>query len=154
MLGETGLRVEPALRSTVSGTCVGLVEALRQAQDWLERGVCDRCIVGAVDSLVDTTVLAPLDLLGLLKTVARPVGMLPGEAAAFHVLGRVPSGAQPPAATHVRVGVPVTATGIGPSPPAPATRQPRGNTGDGDLPDRRGDVRRSLRWRLGAEPQR
>ena len=111
-LGETGLRVEPALRSTFLGTCVGLVEALRQAQDWLERGACDRCIVGAVDSLVDANVLAPLSLLGLLKTVARPVGMLPGEAAAFHVLRRAPSGAQPPADVRALVGVPMAATGL------------------------------------------
>ena len=111
VLGETGLRVEPALRSTFLGTCVGLVEALRQAQDWLERGACDRCIVGAVDSLVEANVLAPLSLLGLLKTVARPVGMLPGEAAAFHVLRRAPSGAQPPADVRALVGVPMAATG-------------------------------------------
>jgi 3-oxoacyl-(acyl-carrier-protein) synthase len=86
VLKRSGLRAVPALTATLRGTCVGIVSALEKAQEWLRAGACDRCIVGAVDSLVDANVLDVLDRLGLLRTLGRAVGILPGEAASFHAL--------------------------------------------------------------------
>jgi 3-oxoacyl-[acyl-carrier-protein] synthase-1 len=86
LLRRADLRVEPPLRATLRSTSVGLVAALLKAHEWLRSGACDRCVVGAVDSLVDPDVLGRLLDLGLLKTPARPIGMIPGEAAVFHLL--------------------------------------------------------------------
>ena len=64
----------------------GLLQALREATLRLQDGRLDRCIVGAVDSLVEPRVVEALAQLGLLRTPANPVGVFPGEAAAFVVL--------------------------------------------------------------------
>ncbi len=83
---RSALSVEPSLRATIRSTCVGLVPALVQAQEWLSSRACDRCVIGAVDSLVDPSTLEALLDLRMVKTAAIPVGMIPGEAAAFFVL--------------------------------------------------------------------
>jgi 3-oxoacyl-[acyl-carrier-protein] synthase-1 len=78
-----GLRMEPAAKVTLRATAVGLAPAVRKAIEWMQAGVCDRCIIGAVDSLVEASTLGALADLGLLKTPTHPVGMIPGEAAVF-----------------------------------------------------------------------
>jgi 3-oxoacyl-[acyl-carrier-protein] synthase-1 len=70
----------------------GFVDALMAAQRALSMGKVDRCIVGAVDSLLDGDRIDALQYLGLLHSPENPVGTLPGEAAAFLVL-ETPTGA-------------------------------------------------------------
>ncbi|MBN2576206.1 MAG: hypothetical protein JXP73_16720 [Deltaproteobacteria bacterium] len=83
LVTRLGIVVDTKLRITLAASSVGLVSALRQADAWLTRRECDRCIVGGIDSLVDPAVLAAIEGLGLLKTPNRAAGMLPGEAACF-----------------------------------------------------------------------
>lgn len=61
----------------------GAVSALVAARDTLASGRVSRCVVGGIDSLVDPFWLAVCDEIGVLKTPLRPVGFMPGEAAAF-----------------------------------------------------------------------
>ncbi|HEY4184301.1 MAG TPA: hypothetical protein VGP07_04495 [Polyangia bacterium] len=86
LVKRVGLEVAPQFRVTLAATTTGLVPALRQAEEWLSLNVCDRCIVGAIDSLIDPPTLAALDDLGLLRTPNRAVGISPGEAACFLAL--------------------------------------------------------------------
>ncbi|AKQ63615.1 hypothetical protein A176_000527 [Myxococcus hansupus] len=61
----------------------GFLLALQAAHRQLDAGEVDSCIIGGVDSLVEPRLVEALDQLRLLKTPGNPVGMLPGEAAAF-----------------------------------------------------------------------
>lgn len=90
LVAHSGLDVAPHLRVTIPAGAVGVVAALRQAEDWLVRRECDCCIVGGVDSLIDPAILAAIDGLGLLRVPNRAVGMFPGEAACFLLLMRAP----------------------------------------------------------------
>jgi len=67
-------------------TMVDFARALADALDALKRRELDRCVVGAVDSLVDPVVVQALDNLLLLKNEEQPARMMPGEAAAFLVV--------------------------------------------------------------------
>ncbi|RJS22587.1 hypothetical protein DRW03_14885 [Corallococcus sp. H22C18031201] len=78
-------RMPPAIQRTLFGDA-GLFEALRDSAELLRTHQVDRCIIGALDSLVEPQVAWSLDQLGLLKGPEHPVGVLPGEAAAFAVL--------------------------------------------------------------------
>ncbi|WIG92969.1 hypothetical protein [Myxococcus sp. SDU36] len=78
-------RAPPPLQRLYFGEA-GLIDALKDATACLRANQVDRCIIGAVDSLVDPQVTWALDQLGLLKGPERPTGVLPGEAAAFAVL--------------------------------------------------------------------
>ncbi|RKG86906.1 hypothetical protein D7V88_17015 [Corallococcus terminator] len=82
-----GVRAAPGEHRVLFGES-GLLQALKAAVLQLETDRLDRCIVGAVDSLVEPQVVAALGQLGLLRTPANPVGILPGEAAAFVMLER------------------------------------------------------------------
>jgi 3-oxoacyl-(acyl-carrier-protein) synthase len=88
LVRAAGLDIVPALQATLTSTAIGFVAALRQAKIWLDRGACERCIVGGVDSLVVPASLMALDGLGLLRTPDRSVGILPGEGACFIVVER------------------------------------------------------------------
>jgi 3-oxoacyl-[acyl-carrier-protein] synthase-1 len=61
----------------------GVVSTLAQAGELLEEGRVSRCIVGGVDSLLEPQWLHAYEELGVLKTPVRPIGLMPGEAAAF-----------------------------------------------------------------------
>jgi hypothetical protein len=61
----------------------GFIMALQAANEALERGRLDRCIVGGIDSLVDRPLLEALKHLNRLKAPSQPVGIVPGECAAF-----------------------------------------------------------------------
>jgi len=67
-------------------TAVDFARALADALDGLKRREFDRCVVGAIDSLVDPAVVEALDDLLLLKNEELPARMMPGEAAAFLVV--------------------------------------------------------------------
>lgn len=64
----------------------GLVLALRAARRLLQERRVERCIVGCIDSRVDPEVLAALGELGVLKMPGHPVGLMPGEGAAFFLV--------------------------------------------------------------------
>ncbi len=87
LLGTVGMAGRPRFQQLLFGE-VGFVQGLQLAMKELEMGRLERCIVGGVDSLVETETLEALHALGLLKGPSNPVGFLPGEAAAFVLLER------------------------------------------------------------------
>jgi len=64
----------------------GAVAALAEAMKDLQSRRVGRAIVGGVDSLVEPGALAHYHALGRLKREDRPVGLMPGEAAAFFLV--------------------------------------------------------------------
>jgi 3-oxoacyl-[acyl-carrier-protein] synthase-1 len=58
------------------------------ARELLASGEVDACIVGGVDSLLESTDLQRLSAAGRLHEAANPQGVVPGEGAAFVVLQR------------------------------------------------------------------
>lgn len=78
-----GLRVEERLTRFYWSGSTGLIEASEEASRLLERQETDRCILGGVDSLIDAEMLRAFAALGVLKTAQKPMGFMPGEAAAF-----------------------------------------------------------------------
>lgn len=64
----------------------GFHRAVAQAARDLRAGEVRRCLVGAVDSLLDADGLAELEEAGRLKTPSDPAGLQPGEAAGFVLL--------------------------------------------------------------------
>lgn len=62
--------------------------ALAEALTGFERGAYERCVVGAVDSLVSEDTLAALSADNLLKTPENEYGFIPGEGAVLLVLER------------------------------------------------------------------
>ncbi|MFY0564526.1 hypothetical protein ACN28E_11795 [Archangium lansingense] len=61
----------------------GVLVGLQRAAALLEGGKADVCLVGGVDSYLDVPTLEWLDATRRLKTPQRPVGLMPGEGAAF-----------------------------------------------------------------------
>lgn len=82
---------EPVLKFAATTGNTGVAEAISKAASDLWRGDVDIAIVGGADSLLDENTLEWLEQTGRLKTQDMPVGMQPGEAAAFHVLERLGS---------------------------------------------------------------
>lgn len=84
LLRRAGLAVvEKACKTLCAATAVGFIGALQQAEEWLDKRVCDRCVIGGLDSLLDPTTIDVLNRLHILKTPENPVGLIPGEAACF-----------------------------------------------------------------------
>ena len=81
-----GMRL-PAPRYFPAGSA-GALLALDVGMQRMQQGQCRRCVVGGVDSWLDTETLAELDRIRRLKTAEIPDGFLPGEAAAFVVIER------------------------------------------------------------------
>jgi hypothetical protein len=77
------LKVPDKARRIVTATGAAFVGALQVAEEWLAKGICERCLVGGLDSLLDPTTLQALEWLRLLKTPDRPAALMPGEAACF-----------------------------------------------------------------------
>lgn len=84
-----GWPVDPPLRFSTTSGHTGVAEALQRAMDDLQRGRVGAAVVGGVDSLLEEDVLMWLHNTGRLKRSGVPVGLLPGEAAAFCVLETV-----------------------------------------------------------------
>ena len=92
--GELGKRIErwcrikgAAARTQVfQGGHAAMIEALTAALGDLERGAVGAAVVGGVDSLVEPLTLRFLHAEGRLKTPDSPVGLVPGEGAAFLLL--------------------------------------------------------------------
>jgi len=67
------------------------INTIKQATDLLREKTIDRCIVGGIDSLTESTTVELLNELGLLHTPVNGQGFFPGEAAAFVLLERFES---------------------------------------------------------------
>ena len=78
--------MEPSEIRLLSTGHAGFLTALRQAMRDLAGGPLDVCVVGGVDSLLQTTYLDWLNQERKLKVADSPSGLIPGEGAAFVVL--------------------------------------------------------------------
>ena len=90
-----------------AGRAAGLL-ALAQAVDILQRSTVPCILIGGIDSYLDLERLAALDHAGRLKNGEIQDGFVPGEAAAFVLVGRPGFGAQAgvtPVAHVVGIGV-------------------------------------------------
>ncbi|OJH34182.1 TIGR02270 family protein [Cystobacter ferrugineus] len=85
------------------GDAPGFVTALRAAERALRSGAVERCIVGGIDSLVEPEWLDALERLRLLKTPNRPVGLMPGECAAFVLVEKANAAARRGAPVHAHI---------------------------------------------------
>jgi 3-oxoacyl-[acyl-carrier-protein] synthase-1 len=70
------------------GGNAGLAAAIEEAAALITSDQVDRCIVGAIDSRAEAGFLQAAARLRLLCTMDNPVGLIPGEAAAFLLLER------------------------------------------------------------------
>lgn len=103
----SGLPLAPARSRLVFDGATGFASALVAASDAVARGEVEQALVGGVDSLLDTETIEALAALGLLKAPDNPVGIMPGEAAAFLLVERRDRALRRGAAVHALVGVPV-----------------------------------------------
>jgi hypothetical protein len=109
----TRLELPTSPRALLWGDHHGFVVALQRAAQWLREQTVEACLVGAIDSLVEPETAGLLAELRLLKSAESPVGMMPGEAAAFCVLerratalrrgARIEAILEPPAITQERI---------------------------------------------------
>jgi 3-oxoacyl-[acyl-carrier-protein] synthase-1 len=86
MAADAGLPVAPDLRASYPAGQAGFALAVGSALQLLAQGRAAACIVGGVDTLCDDLAVDALAAQGRLKTGDNPVGLQPGEAAAFLVL--------------------------------------------------------------------
>lgn len=70
------------------GGNAGGATSLLDAIDRIRRGAVDRCLVGAIDARTDPPFLKAAAQLFQLRMSDNPVGLCPGEAAAFYLLER------------------------------------------------------------------
>lgn len=66
----------------------GIIAAVDTALVLLKKGMLERCIIGGIDSYLESQTLEVLNDLCLLKTAEHQDGFLPGEAAAFFMIER------------------------------------------------------------------
>ena len=100
-------RIErPRIRSTryVDTGSAGFLALLKEAEALLKDGRCTAVVAGVVDSLVSPEALAWLDEHDRLKTPEMPIGLTPGEAAAFVVLETESTAEKRKARIRARVG--------------------------------------------------
>jgi 3-oxoacyl-[acyl-carrier-protein] synthase-1 len=86
LVAMSGLAVPPNLRRDFPLGPTGFVSAIQSAIQAVSQREADVCVVGGVDSLCDDLALAALAAGGRIKTADNPVGLQPGEAAAFILL--------------------------------------------------------------------
>ncbi len=82
----SGVRVAPQARQAFPAGHAGFALALGAALDLLAQGRLAACIAGGVDTLCDDLAVDALAAQERLKSDANPVGLQPGEAAAFVLL--------------------------------------------------------------------
>jgi 3-oxoacyl-[acyl-carrier-protein] synthase-1 len=83
-----GLIKNTSLRFATYAGHTGFAEALAVAVRELQRNDVDLALVGGIDSLIDEPSLKWLKLTGRLKGEANPIGLEPGESAAFLAVER------------------------------------------------------------------
>ena len=81
-----GVDIKPTARQVYVEGAASMAAAVADAATALREGKRDACLVGGVDSLVDSSVVRFLYEAGRLKTPDDPCGLIPGEAAAFLLL--------------------------------------------------------------------
>jgi len=89
LVAISGLVVPPSLRREFPVGPTGFVSAIQAAIQAVSQREADVCIVGGVDTLCDDLAVAALAARGRIKTAENPVGLQPGEAAAFVLLESV-----------------------------------------------------------------
>ena len=80
------LRADAQSQRTSFEGRVGIANAIRDAQTQLENGRLDHVVVGAIDTFLTAERISTLIESGEIKTEDNPVGLVPGEAAAFILL--------------------------------------------------------------------
>jgi 3-oxoacyl-[acyl-carrier-protein] synthase-1 len=83
LVENSGLDVSQQHRSVVHGGHAGFAVCLDHAASLLQGGAVERCLIGGIDSRVDPPFVKAAAALNILKTSLNPVGLIPGEAAAF-----------------------------------------------------------------------
>ncbi len=86
LLRAAGISTSPAVQEVFFEDQAGIVTLLRTATELLRTGRVTRCLVGGVDSLLEPRWLEACNTLRILKTATHPVGLMPGEGAAFLLL--------------------------------------------------------------------
>lgn len=81
-----GLSSPPPVMSVTTSGHTGVAQCLDRAWRDLEANRLDVALVGGIDSLVEETTLEWLDTTQRLKSINTPVGVQPGEGAAFLLL--------------------------------------------------------------------
>lgn len=83
-----GLPIPPQNHGDAAWGHAGLAPVVRQAVHALRTGQWSRCLIGAIESLVEPDALEWLHEVRRLKSADKADGLLPGEAAAFLLLER------------------------------------------------------------------
>jgi 3-oxoacyl-[acyl-carrier-protein] synthase-1 len=80
---------------------LALLGAIHQASQWFSSGTLSRCLIGTVESCVESAALLAYGAARVVKSDANPVGFMPGEAAAFVLVEPDDPGRGEPA--HLRI---------------------------------------------------
>lgn len=104
-----GLRSALRMKAIPRGHA-GFVEALSLAARDVAEGRAPRAIVGGVDSLVDARTVEALFRAKRLKAGDRPVGLFPGEGAAFALIEPIATASKRPAWSRVTIEGAATST--------------------------------------------
>ncbi|PTL75617.1 TIGR02270 family protein [Vitiosangium sp. GDMCC 1.1324] len=102
LLAQAALPGGVAQEALFFGDSPGFVTALRAAER-VRSGAVERCIVGGIDSLVEPEWMDALEELRLLKAPNRPVGLMPGECAAFVLVEKADTAARRGAPVHAHI---------------------------------------------------
>ena len=76
-----------AASEAVSAGHAASLSSLLKARDLLSRGEVDLCLVGGVDSMLNRQDIERLEECSRLRSTSNPQGVIPGEGAAFLLLG-------------------------------------------------------------------
>jgi len=88
LVESSQLRTPAAATILLHAGNAGIAAAIDTAATLMTQNKVDRCIVGAIDSRVEPSFLMAAARCRLLRTKDQPVGLIPGEAAAFFMLER------------------------------------------------------------------
>jgi 3-oxoacyl-[acyl-carrier-protein] synthase-1 len=86
LAASCGFRPLTSAQHVIYGGHTGFIKAIEIAAQLVQAGLVARCIVGAIDSLIDPPALRAAFLLGFLREPKRPIGFIPGEVAGFMLI--------------------------------------------------------------------
>ena len=89
VLKQCGILTPSEHQRIYYGGHTGIVSAIQDAIEKIERGLIDRCIIGGIESCLEPHFLEVASALSLLKTSDNPTGFIPGEAASFILFERI-----------------------------------------------------------------